>query len=571
MYNSSLEKTLLKQGYITVEQLKKAHTEQKQTGESRLGTVLLKLGFLNETQLAQAVASSLCLKYVNLHTTDISYDALRIIPETFARKHNVLAFAKEDSFLYVACDNPTNVYMLEELKLKTRLEIIPHVATASAIKTFISKGYTGELFTGSVSEIVNDYLAPAILEAQIIETEQKLRESAPAVRLVETLLESAYHTNASDIHIEPFRDKIRIRMRIDGRLVSHMDLGNHAHQRLIARLKVLGGMNIAEHRIPQDGRFHTKVENVGLDVRVSTVPTVFGEKAVLRILSVQGESQRSISELGMTKQNLKLFKELLRKSHGMILVTGPTGSGKSTTLYAALQECNDPAVNIITVEDPVEKQLDGIIQIQVNPKAGLTFATALRSILRQDPDILMVGEIRDSETANIAARAAVTGHLVLSTLHTNDAASAVLRLVDMGVPQYKIAASLIGVVAQRLVRLLCPYCKEKHLVTKQTDLDFLGKEEPVWVYKANQSGCPECIQSGYYGRTAIHEVMPFYKMQDILTRSVCTEEIQSAAERHGMVTLETNLRELVLNGKTSLEEFWRIGYSIMKENKASDI
>ena len=295
--------------------------------------------------------------------------------------------------------------------------------------------------------------------------------------------------NASDIHIEPFKDRTRIRLRVDGELIEQMKVKPAAHNSLITRIKILGGMNIAEKRIPLDGRFGMTIDGVNLDVRVSTIPTVYGEKCVIRLLSTADEKTRKITDLGMTLYNYEMFKQIIRCPHGVMLVTGPTGSGKSTTLYATLGELSKPNVNIVTVEDPCEKKIDGVNQVQINAKAGLTFAAALRSILRQDPDIVMVGEIRDGETADIAIRAAITGHLVLSTLHTNDAASTILRLVDMGVAPYMVASSLVGVIAQRLVKLLCPECKEKVMLTDPADLRLVGRTEPVEICKAHYGGC----------------------------------------------------------------------------------
>ena len=388
-------------------------------------------------------------------------------------------------------------------------------------------------------------------------------DNAPVVKLVNTLVENAYRKNASDIHIEPFKTKTRIRFRIDGDLVEQMSVKANVHSALVTRIKILAGMNIAEKRIPLDGRYGVRVDGVNQDLRVSSKPTVYGEKVVIRLLATGDESARKITDLGMTDYNYEMFSSILRCPHGVLLVTGPTGSGKSTTLYAALGELSKPNVNIVTVEDPVEKKMDGINQVQINDKAGMTFAAALRSILRQDPDIIMVGEIRDGETADIAIRAAITGHLVLSTLHTNDAAGTIMRLVDMGVAPYMVATSLIGVVAQRLVKLLCPHCKEKVILDDPADLRLIGKEERTAVYAPRFGGCRECNGTGFKGRTAIHEIIVTGNdIKELISQNATADVINQQARKNGTRLLRENVAEMVLAGTTTMDELVRATYSV---------
>ena len=363
---------------------------------------------------------------------------------------------------------------------------------------------------------------------------------------------------AAGIEIHPF---LKVSF---SRVASRINYRNHRKICVIdGEIGYIGGMNIAEKRIPLDGRFGMTIDGVNLDVRVSTIPTVYGEKCVIRLLSTADEKTRKITDLGMTLYNYEMFKQIIRCPHGVMLVTGPTGSGKSTTLYATLGELSKPNVNIVTVEDPCEKKIDGVNQVQINAKAGLTFAAALRSILRQDPDIVMVGEIRDGETADIAIRAAITGHLVLSTLHTNDAASTILRLVDMGVAPYMVASSLVGVIAQRLVKLLCPECKEKVMLTDPADLRLVGKTEPVEICKAHYGGCRSCHNTGYKGRTAIHEIIVSSNdIKELISSGATAEQIGAQAEKNGTKLLRSNVTDMVLAGTTTLDELVKATYSV---------
>lgn len=561
MKNVPIGQILLESGYITKQHLEDALVKQKETGK-KLGDMLLEMGFVSETQLAQALSQRLKVPYIDLTTTKIESEAVKKIPEAIAKKNTVIAFKINNGRLYVATNDPVNFYIFEELKIQTGMEIHAMLATKSSILDAIGKVYTASNVSNVMNDIDKEYDANAALMEAADESEERI-DNAPVVKLVNTIIESAYRDGASDIHIEPFKDRTRIRYRIDGECVEKMATKPAVHNSIITRIKILGGMNIAERRIPLDGRSSAVIDGVTQDLRISTIPTVYGEKCVIRLLATGDEKARKITELGMTDYNYEMFKQIIRCPNGVMLVTGPTGSGKSTTLYATLGELSKPNVNIVTAEDPVEKKIDGVNQCQMNDKAGMTFAAALRSILRQDPDIVMVGEIRDGETADIAIRAAITGHLVLSTLHTNDAASTILRLVDMGVAPYMVASSLVGVIAQRLVKLLCPECREKILLTDPADLRLVGKTEPVEIYQHHIGGCPSCRNTGYKGRTAIHEIIVSTNdIKELISRNATAEEIGVQARKNGTRLLRDNVTEMVLDGRTTMDELVKATYSV---------
>ncbi len=561
MKNIPIGQILVENGFLKEDQLQQALEKQKTENGKKLGDVLLEMGYVSETQLAQALSIRLKVPFVDLTTTKIDIEAVKKIPEAIAKKNCCVAFQKTDSRLTVATDDPINFYIFEELKVISGMEIHAMLATRTAINETINKAYSQQTVSNVMDNLNKEYTGDEISQEDAESGERV--DNAPIVKLVNTIVETSFRMNASDIHIEPFKDRTRIRLRVDGELVEQMNVKPAVHNSLITRIKILGGMNIAEKRIPLDGRFGMTIDGVNLDVRVSTIPTVYGEKCVIRLLSTADEKTRKITDLGMTLYNYEMFKQIIRCPHGVMLVTGPTGSGKSTTLYATLGELSKPNVNIVTVEDPCEKKIDGINQVQINAKAGMTFAAALRSILRQDPDIIMVGEIRDGETADIAIRAAITGHLVLSTLHTNDAASTILRLVDMGVAPYMVASSLVGVIAQRLVKLLCPECKEKVLLTEPADLRLVGKTEPVEIYKAHYGGCRACHNSGYKGRTAIHEIIVTSNdIKELISQGATSEEIGAQAEKNGTKLLRSNVTDMVLAGTTTLDELVKATYTV---------
>lgn len=554
---------LVESGYITEAQLNDALARQKtEFNGAKIGEVLLDLGYVSETQVVHALSARLKVPYIDLVTAKIDIDAVKKIPEEVARKNNVIGYRAQGGRLFVATNDPVNFIIFEELKISAGMEIVPTLATKSAIQEAINRAYSQNTVSDMMNDINKEYDAnEALMQAE--DSSDERIDNAPVVKLVNTLVENAYRKNASDIHIEPFKTKTRIRFRIDGDLVEQMSVKANVHSALVTRIKILAGMNIAEKRIPLDGRYGVRVDGVNQDLRVSSIPTVYGEKVVIRLLATGDESARKITDLGMTDYNYEMFSSILRCPHGVLLVTGPTGSGKSTTLYAALGELSKPNVNIVTVEDPVEKKMDGINQVQINDKAGMTFAAALRSILRQDPDIIMVGEIRDGETADIAIRAAITGHLVLSTLHTNDAAGTIMRLVDMGVAPYMVATSLIGVVAQRLVKLLCPHCKEKVILDDPADLRLIGKEERTAVYAPRFGGCRECNGTGFKGRTAIHEIIVTGNdIKELISQNATADVINKQARKNGTRLLRENVAEMVLAGTTTMDELVRATYSV---------
>ncbi|MDE6678302.1 MAG: Flp pilus assembly complex ATPase component TadA [Ruminococcus sp.] len=559
MRNEKIGDYLIRQGLIAQDQLMQALEKQKESnGTKKFGDVVVELGFMSEANFTKALAGKMRTPYVDLDSVEINTEAVNKIPEALARKHTVIAIGITGKRLTLATNDPVNFIVFEEIKSSTGMDCVPVLATTTAINKAIGKNYSMQ----NVDSVV-DSLASlnggdnGSMEDQ--ESNDRV-ENAPIVKLATTIIENSYRADATDIHIEPFKTYTRIRIRVNGDLVELMNMSSAVQSALATRLKLISGMNIAEKRVPQDGRFTQVVDGTTLDVRVSSLPMVNGEKIVIRILSTGQIALRKITDLGMSDYNYQLFESMLRVPHGVILVTGPTGSGKTTTLYAALGELAKPNVNVITVEDPVEKAIDGINQCQVNVKAGMTFAAALRSILRQDPDIVMIGEMRDTETADIGIRAAITGHLVLSTLHTNDAASTVVRLVDMGVAPYMVATSLIGVIAQRLIKVLCPACKQPVISTEE-ESELMGIDQPIQIYKP--VGCPECNNTGYRGRTAIHEIIHCTaKVSQIIAAGGGKEEIEEAARNNGTKLLRDNAAELVIAGQTSIDELVRTTFSV---------
>lgn len=559
MRNERIGDYLVSQGLLKEEQLQKVLQAQKESGGAKkFGDVVVELGFMSEVNFTKALAGKLRVQYVDLDNYEINTDAVQRVPEALAKKHTVIAIAVMGKRLTVATNDPVNFIVLEDIKVSTGMDTIPVLATTSAINKAIGKCYSMQN-VDSVLEGVNAMASD--LGGSIEEQESQDRvESAPIVKLATTIVENSFRADATDIHIEPFDKYTRIRIRVNGDLVELMNISSAVHSALTTRFKLISGMNIAEKRIPQDGRFTQVVDGCTLDVRVSSLPMVNGEKIVIRILSTGQIALRKITDLGMSDYNYAMFEHMLRVPHGVILVTGPTGSGKTTTLYAALGEIARPNVNVVTVEDPVEKAIDGINQCQVNQKAGMTFAAALRSILRQDPDIVMIGEMRDTETADIGIRAAITGHLVLSTLHTNDAASTVVRLVDMGVAAYMVATSLIGVIAQRLIKVLCPDCKRARMSTDEEN-ELMGIPQSIQIYEP--VGCPNCNNTGYKGRTAIHEIIHCTsKVSAIIAAGGGKEEIEQAAKANGTKLLRDNAAELVQAGQTSIDELVRSTFSV---------
>lgn len=557
MRNGPIGQYLVEKKLISEAQLQEVLAKQKEQKGKLFGDVIIEMGFVTDVQFSEVLAERLNIQYIDLDNTPLTHDVVMKIPETAARKYNVIAVEKVGKRLTVATNDPINFYVFEDLRVITGCSVSPVLATKGAINRAIGKIYS----EGTVDSVVDEATKEKEEELDLEELDfaDGRIENAPIVKLATAIVENSFRQDATDIHIEPFKDITKIRIRVNGDLVELMTLSPSLHVSLVTRYKILSGMNIAEKRIPQDGRMSQNIDGATVDLRVSNLPMVYGEKVVIRILA--GDSSvRRIQDLGMTDYNYERFVSCLKVPQGVVLVTGPTGSGKSTTLYAALGEIAKPNLNVITVEDPVEKKINNINQCQINEKAGMTFGAALRSILRQDPDIIMVGEMRDAETAEIAIRAAITGHLVLSTLHTNDASSTVTRLVDMGVEAYMVATSLIGIVAQRLTKTLCPECKQPRMSTPEEE-QLMGIDHSVMVYDAG--GCPRCKNTGYNGRTAIHEILlATPRMQVLITSGAKADQIAELAKEEGTLLLRDNVSKLVQNGVTSMDELVRVTYAV---------
>jgi type IV pilus assembly protein PilB len=550
-----LGQILIEQGLITEEQLQAALEVHHRTPKS-LGRVLIDMGLIREADLVRALAEQVGLEFVDLSEVQIDPAAAALLPETLARRYRALPIGERDGKLLVAMSDPANVYALDDIRAITNRDVQPVVATASDVEQAIARF---SQLDGQVEQLASE--AASALEAEGEEDLEAAVEDAPIVKLVNAIMTQAVADRASDVHIEPQEKDVRVRFRVDGVLHEAMPRAPKAIQNgLISRLKVMADVNIAEKRIPQDGRISMKVGGRQLDLRVATLPTVWGEKVVIRILD-KTQALIKLEDLGFLDDAYKRYEEAFRRPYGAILVTGPTGSGKSTTLYATLNILNSIDRNIITVEDPVEYRLPGVNQIQVNPKAGLTFASALRSILRADPDIVLIGEIRDKETAMIAVEAALTGHLVLSTLHTNDAPSAITRLIEMDVETFLVASAIDCVVAQRLARKLCERCKEAY---RPEPAELLEAGYPEWqVPEISQLfrpvGCQSCAKTGYRGRIGLYEVMPMSEEIERLTvERASSDEIKAVAIQQGMQTLKQDGLEKVRMGITSIEEVARV-------------
>lgn len=562
MKNIPIGQYMVNEGIITEQQLQHVLDVKKEenTPGKYFGDYVIELGYVTDIQFGQTLAKKLNVPFIDLEDpeTAVDVEAVRKIPESLAKKHTIIAIKVTGKRLTVATHDPVNFYIFEDIKVTTGMDVVPVLATKAAIVKAIGKNYSMQN-TSSILDSVENQFTDDDLNAMDEESADRI-DNAPIVKLATTIVENSFRADATDIHIEPFKTYTRIRIRVNGDLIELMNVSNVVHNALVTRLKIISGMNIAEKRVPQDGRFSQVVDGTTLDVRVSNLPMVNGEKVVIRILSTGNVALRKITDLGMSDYNYERFSKLIKVPQGVMLVTGPTGSGKTTTLYAALGELAKPHVNVVTVEDPVEKEIEGINQCQVNEKAGMTFAAALRSILRQDPDIVMIGEMRDQETAEIAIRAAITGHMVLSTLHTNDSASTVTRLVDMGVAPYMVATSLIGIVAQRLVKKICLECRTPRLSTPEEN-ELMGISESITIYDA--CGCPKCNNTGYTGRTAIHEILTCTaEMTGLIANGGRIDEISALAKSQGTKLLRDNVSELVQAGKTTIDELVRVTYAV---------
>jgi type IV pilus assembly protein PilB len=551
---------LLQEGLIDLEQLNKALEEQQHTGE-RIGTVLIKLGFITEEVLVEFIARQFNLPQVNIAKLTVSRDTIGLIPPDIAQRYQAVPFGLIGSTLNVAMADPGNLFVIDDMRFLTRRNIQVHVASEFSIKSTISRFYASDEDFEDVLGMLKDEV-----DVDLVDTTEEMdlsfledaAEQAPVVKLVNLILMDAIRKQASDIHIEPYEKVMRVRLRIDGVLYEIMRPPLALKNAVISRLKIMSRLDIAERRMPQDGRIKLKAKGREMDFRVSVLPTLFGEKVVLRLLDKSG-LQLDMTRLGFEELQYRQFREAIYLPFGMVLVTGPTGSGKTTTLYSALSELNKTSLNISTCEDPVEYNLTGINQVQIHDAIGLNFAAALRSFLRQDPDIIMVGEIRDFETAEIAVKAALTGHLVLSTLHTNDAPSTINRLLNMGVESFLVSSAVNLVLAQRLVRRVCTECRQEEDVSLETllDLGVLDDELGTFIcYKGK--GCPVCNDTGYRGRVALYEVMPMHEqIRELVLMGASAAEIKKESIRLGMITLRRSGINKLKAGITSVEEVIR--------------
>lgn len=552
---------LIAAGKITDRQLEHALRIQTEKNE-KLGNVLMDLGYIQEKDLFDVLEMQFDTPSVDLDNIQIDAKAVHLLQEEFCNRNLVFAFKQEGRHLSVAMNDPLNLFVIDDMEMITGLKIEPFFASRNIIARGISRYFSKKVVDKAVQEFRKEFNVDeqAIDEQSVDDVNQ-----APIVRLVNTIIIRAVQERASDIHIEPGENELRIRFRTDGEMYEVMRPSLDTHGAIVSRLKIMARMDIAEKRIPQDGRIELTIEKMQLDMRVSTIPTVNGEKVVLRIVD-RKNFLKTKDELGLSDAHKATFDKLLATSSGIVLVTGPTGSGKSTTLYAMLDQLNDVSRNIITIEDPVEYRMTNVNQMQVNPKANMTFASGLRAMLRQDPDVIMVGEIRDGETAEIAVRAAITGHLVLSTLHTNSAIATIGRLLDMEIPPFLISTSISGIIAQRLVRKICPYCKAEHrpsaheLMTAGISEAQILQQDPVFY---SGTGCMRCHGSGYYGRIPIHEFLVVDDgLRRLISQKAGIEEMTAYCRQKGFVSLQDSCRALIFSGKTTFQEFERVVYII---------
>ena len=550
---------LIEVGLISKEQLDQALKIQRTTGK-KLGEVLNDERIVSEQQIIEALEFQLGVPHIDLSKTSIDVEAVKLIDESLAKRYLLVPISRTNTTLTVAMSDPTNIFAMDDIRMSTGLEINPTIATKKDITGAIEQYYDTENAKKALEEFERKDETLEEVEA-LNEMELTELNNAPVVKLVNSIIKQAANKKVSDIHIEPFEKYVKVRFRIDGDLREIMTPSKSVHGALTTRIKIMAKMNIVEKRIPQDGRIEMIVDGRAVDMRVSVLPTVNGEKVVIRLLDSEN-FMLTKKELGFTDANLKKFDGMIDNPNGIILVTGPTGSGKSTTLYTVLRELSDPTKNIITVEEPVEYQMDGINQVNVNSKVGLTFASALRSILRQDPDVIMIGEIRDEETAQIAVRAAITGHLVLSTMHTNDTSSTIARLVDTGVEPYLVSSSLKGVTAQRLVKRICTSCKLSYEASEE-EKKILGMPilQPLTLYTGK--GCNTCNQSGYKGRIAIHELLTIdSELRNLIDKGSTTDELRKGTEKQGMTTLRDNCIEIALQGITTIQQVLEVSDSL---------
>jgi type IV pilus assembly protein PilB len=539
---------LVESNVITNEQLE--YALENKSRDEKLGDFLIKQNYLTEQQLIEVLEFQLGVPHINLSQITIDQEVLQLIPAELAKRAYIMPFKREKNKLFIAMADPMDFFSIEEVRMVTGCQIETSIAAKDDLYRTITKFY-------DLQESMDAALDDIGISRDGDVEQEVLSEDSPIVRLVNQMIASAVSQRASDIHFDPSETELKIRFRVDGILRTERALPKNMQSVITARIKIMGNLNITESRIPQDGRIKTNINHRPVDIRLSTLPTVYGEKIVMRILDL-GNAASEISKLGFSKKNEQLFRKMIARPNGIVLITGPTGSGKSSTLYAALSNLNDEEVNIITVEDPVEYQLEGINQIQVKEEVGLTFAAGLRSILRQDPDIVMIGEIRDLETAQIAVRASLTGHLVLSTLHTNSAVESISRLQDMGIEPFLLSSSLVGILAQRLVRRVCRDCSEMQPATVREKEIFAEQGLAIEMVKKG-SGCAACGNTGYRGRLAIHELLPIdRRVKELILSRVSATEILDYMKQEGHYTLMQDGLLKVIEGQTTTEEILRV-------------
>ena len=551
---------LVSSGVISQEQLGQALARQKET-KKRLGEELIDDGIITEQQLIDTLRLQLGIEFVDLSAVEPDPQLVDVLPRNIAKKYGVTPVRLHGNTLYLAMSDPLNFMAQEEVRAATHRRVVPMITTADGIERANASLYGGEGAQRAIQDMRRE--APATQQESTADAVVELNETAaPTVRLVNSIIERAAAENASDIHLDPCADCIRVRMRVDGVMCPVMTVPSDLYASVLARLKIMGGMDVTERRVPQDGRAGVRLRNRSFDLRMSTLPTIYGEKCVIRVLD-KNSAFLSRDGIGVEGKQLEQYEYLMGRPSGTILIVGPTGSGKTSTMYTMIHQLNSEQVNLMTLEDPVEYNIDGINQVQINEKTGMTFASGLRSILRQDPDIIAVGEIRDGETAEIAMRAAITGHLVLSTVHTNDALSTVERLKDIGVPNYLIAGALNGVISQRLVRTICPDCKQAYDPTAQ-ELAELGLPADSKQKLFRGKGCPNCFGRGYRGRTAVFEMLVLSRrLRSAIAKGKDREELRSILHQEGnYTTLQENCRRLVQEGVTTIEEARRLGSSV---------
>ena len=556
-----LGELLLAAKTITEEELQRALELQKQSKE-RLGTVLISSGIISEDDLINALQKQLGIEFVDLSKISIPTHLAQVVPKTIAQQYQVIPVKAVSDELYLAMSDPMNFFAIEEVRKAVRRRVVPMVATASAVEHAIQILYGNEGAAKAIEEMRREAISSGEVDtSDSTFTATKLDEtadgSAPTVRLVNSILERSITERASDIHMEPRETDLRVRMRIDGVMREILIVPKELQSSVISRLKVMAGLDISERRIPQDGRFNVRVRNKDIDLRVSTLPTVYGEKIVMRLLDKSG-TKLSKEVVGLVGKDLKKYETMLHCRSGVLLIAGPTGSGKSTTMYTMIDDLNTPDVNLVTLEDPVEYNVAGINQVPINEKTGMTFASGLRSILRQDPDIIAVGEIRDGETAEIAMRASITGHVVLSTIHTNDAVGTIERLNDIGVEPFLTSSALRGVISQRLVRRICTRCRQAYTPTEE-DLERLGGDVPAGAQFYRGVGCSECNNRGYKGRIAVFEMLLVTRsIRALISQGAKREVIEEQLRKEDFVTLHENAVRLVLEGTTTVDEVTRV-------------